>query len=127
MPAAYIFWWSILSSPNSHTYASRTLAPESLDSPAGHAVHGSRREPVLEIRIRKLQLLVMYVDPDVYKAEETVKDPALQPLQEDGPERVQYAPPSATTMACVPQRYKLMMYSESILLADSAQPEGRAR
>jgi hypothetical protein len=34
-----------------HTYASRTLAPESLDSPAGHAVHG--RETVLEIRIRE--------------------------------------------------------------------------
>lgn len=74
MPAAYIFWWSILSSPNSHTYASRTLAPESLDSPAGHAVHG--KEPVLEIRIRRSQVLTMYVDPDVDKAPEVYKDPA---------------------------------------------------
>jgi hypothetical protein len=69
----------------------------------------------------------LYIDPDVYKAEETVKDPALQPMQQVGPERVQYAPPSETTMACVPQRYKLMTYSESILLAASAQPEGRGR
>ncbi len=73
MPAAYIFWWSILSSPNSHAYASRTLAPESLDSPAGHAVHG--REPVLEIRIKPK--LVLYVDPDVDKCEVVNKDPGL--------------------------------------------------
>ncbi len=49
--------------------------PAISDSPAGHVVHGE--EKVLEIRIRKLQELALYGDPDVDKPEEVDKDPAL--------------------------------------------------
>jgi hypothetical protein len=35
------------------------------------------REEDLEIKIREVQLLTLYVDPDVSKPEEVHKDPAL--------------------------------------------------
>jgi hypothetical protein len=77
----------------------------------------------LEIRIRRSQLLTLYVDPDVDKAPPKVyENPALLAWA-----AVRYPFPFATTIAAVPQRNDLMTNSESALSAASAQPEGRPR